>query len=338
MNVEDLVGYDNTKLSTYKSCPRKYFFRHVMHWRQEGIAVDLTFGLAWHEAMDMVWQLANQSAPHRDILQVAYAAFKAKWLEEGLPDPDTAPPEAFDSFKAKTPGIAFQMLNSYIANRYKFLQNIELLGVEKPFMVPIFPQSSNIFYIGRLDKVFRSDGRVITGEHKTTGQYQGSARDNSTRFRDDYIQSWSPNSQIDGYNYAGRMLYGSDFKAVWVDAVLCHAKVHDKQKFIPIDRGISHLDSWLSDTRSWIARVQEDEYNFELESEQTHMESFPCNTGSCYDYGRPCSYKDVCQFISNPRLMDGPPEGMVVDKWEPFDILGITEMLQSEAEEEQPNE
>lgn len=332
--MNNLKGYDNTKLGTYKSCPRKYYYRHVRNWRREGISVHLVFGLAWHESMDAVWQMLSKGAGATETLSVAYDVFLNQWTEDGLPDPRTEPQDAFDQYKAKTPGVAQEMLYHYINHRAQFLSNIELMAVEKPFMVPLYPGNDELFYIGRLDKVFRWEGTVKAGEHKTTGMY---AIDGG--FQSSYLEQWSPNSQIDGYNFAGRMLYGEDFHSVWVDAALAHKKVHDKFKFIPVDRSIQQLDAWLYETREWISRIMDEEYNLELyrqadpnQKPMTYLPGFAKNTNSCIDFGSPCPYKDICQFNANPENLDGIPEGFVEDEWQPFDILGITQMLEESNE------
>ena len=82
--------YDNTRLTAFKRCPRYYYFRHLRDFVQEGSsAVPLVFGGAWHEAMDSIWKTVasdkGQSLTDSTIVETAFDAFMAKWLEEGLP-------------------------------------------------------------------------------------------------------------------------------------------------------------------------------------------------------------------------------------------------------------
>ena len=44
--------------------------------------------------------------------------------------------------------------------------------------------------------------------------------------------------------------------------------------------------------------------------------SFPKNTTNCFCYGR-CIYADLCKMVANPDTVVNPPEGFVVDKWDP---------------------
>ena len=310
--------YDNTQLSAYKDCPRKYYLRHVRHWRSEGISLDLVFGLAWHDAMDIVWQLANESCTPDEILPLAYAQFSETWLEEGGPDMEEIDlASASPKLQVKNPGNASEMLYHYIDQRWDFLNTIELLAVERPFMVPLYEDRDDIQYIGRRDKDFRYEGRVIVGEHKTTGSYKKGGP-----FRDDYIASYSPNSQVDGYLFASHMTYGNEAKGVWVDAALCHKTVHNGFKFIPVDRAIEQLDAWLSETREWIDRIENEKHHYINYSnlDRSYLDCFPKNTGACSMYSG-CSYQDICRFIANPARETSPPAGFIEEEWKPFEIL-----------------
>lgn len=324
--------YDNTMLSAYKTCPRKYYFRHVRNWRPAGTSIDLIFGLAWHEAMDMVWLHAQSAHSDSELLALAYQAFLDEWLEQNGPDPDTLEPSPPGKLATKNPGIAAEMLHHYIAQRRSFLQSIELLGAETPFMVPLWdtigvegaPQ-----YIGRLDKEFRHEGRVYIGEHKTTGWYS-----KATLFRQEYLDQWSPNSQVDGYLHAGHMRYGKAMKDVWVDAALCHKTIHTGFKFIPVSRAIEQLDAWLSETRNWIRRIEEQDADFdELEAQRSSfMPGWEKNTEACSMYTG-CPYRDICKFVANPSREQDPPAGYIEEKWEPFEVLGFAQQQSEKSDD-----
>ena len=306
--------YDNTRIGAFKSCPRLYYLRHKLHLVPQGTAMALCFGLAWHEAMDVVWTMLNAGKNPDEVLKPAMVKWKEKWEEEGLEFmPDLATQEKYG---IRTPGIAAEMLYNYMVERRDFIQTVKLLSVEQPFAVDLYDDGTAIKYIGRLDKVVRhpQHGTVII-EHKTTSAYS-----KASGFRSDYVQSWSPNSQIDGYLHAGHMLYG-DISGVWIDAALVHKTVHNKFRFIPIDRQFEQLDVWLHETRDWIERI-EDEGS---KQDRSSYGGYPKNTGSCYMYAG-CAYRDICKFVPKPSDRKGSFDGYSVSKWEPFDILKIEEL------------
>lgn len=306
-----MIYYDNTRISSYRGCPRQFFFRHHRDWLPEGAEkLDLTFGQAWHSAMNVVW--------NKGSFQDAMLAFTNTWIEEGL-----LPPTA-DNYQIitqasdkKNPWVAMEMLQNYIKQRQEFINDCTEIEIERPFAVPLNLEQT-IFYIGRLDKIVkhRIQGRLVI-EHKTTGWY---AKEGG--FRSDYIESFSPNSQVDGYIFAGNSLYGDGIKGVWVDAALCHKTVHDKFKFIPCDRQFAMMDDWLNDTIEWVNRIQTD-----LQRHSDGVHSFPKNTSSCNIFSG-CSYRNICKFVANPTASIQPPSGYRIEKWEPFDVLKIGQILE----------
>lgn len=315
--------YDNTRVSAYKECPRSFYLRHVRDLVPESEKIYFTFGSAWHEAQDVIWQQVNNGALRTGaIAQMAIEAFLAKWTEEKLPAALTLEQE--ERMLPRTPMVAKEMIYAYIEARQDFIRECELLAVERPFAVPLYPgdDKSNPIYIGRFDKVVKHrNSGIIAIEHKTTTAYK---KDGG--FRSDWVDSWSPNSQVEGYIHAGRMIYGEAFKGVWIDGALVHKTVHDKFKFIPIAKATSSMDAWLLEAREWIDRIRMDSnrLDFERESNKGINSWFPRNTGACGSYAG-CVYRDICRYTANPDREDSFA-GFVTDKWEPFDLLKIEQL------------
>lgn len=335
-----MIYYDNTRVSTYRSCPRKFFFRHVLDLTREGDRIELIFGQAWHEAMNVVWNYLSTGAPPAHVVKEAWKAFLKLWLEKDLPEPNTDNYQNIvDKWPVKNPYVALEMLESYVAQRGTFIKGCTEVECEKPFAVPLgmsvfMPETvddygqvipaheEEVFYIGRLDKAVyhREQGRLIV-EHKTTGWY---AKEGG--FRSDYLESFSPNSQVDGYLFAGNSLYNPGPREIWVDAALTHKTVHDKFKFIPINRQFAQLDNWLAETKEWVQRIVTDTVKYEQDDGTKPMVAFPKDTGSCHTFSG-CSYRDICKYISDPRRV-GIPAGFRVERWEPFDILKVGQIMQ----------
>ena len=314
--------YDNTMISGARECLRKYYFRHIKNWRGKGTALPLTFGLSWHDAMDRVWGLADSNKSDMEILDIAHNAFIETWCEDGLPHPDNLPFEKEQDMRPRTPGIAREMLHNYIAARRHMIAHVKIVAIEQPFAVPIY-KNKDVMYIGRLDKVFENNSGIIIGEHKTTSFYA-----KESGFRNEFVNSFSPNSQVDGYLHAGHMIYGKDLKSVWVDAALVHKTVHDKFKFIPVDRLITQLDAWLADTKNWIEIIEihlQKLADSRVGKSVGYMTAFPKNTNACYNFMKPCAYMDVCKFVADPDNME-MPDNFIEEKWVPFDILKIEKL------------
>ena len=308
--------YDNTRISDYKTCPRKYLLRHGYDLVSDGTPLALTFGLAWHDAMDVVWAMVNGGDESQTtILEAAMVRWQETWKERGMPYPLTL--EKQEQYAPRTPMIAAEMLSQYLVHRWSFMKDVELISVEQPFAVKIFADDTPVRYIGRFDKIVRHPQHgILIIEHKTTSAYA-----KASGFRTDYITSWSPNSQIDGYLHAAHMLYGKDVKGIWIDAALVHKTVHNKFRFIPIDRQFEQVEQFIYETRDWIERI-EDETNRATKSD---YDGFPKNTGSCSMWAG-CTYRDLCKFNAKPNDILSNHPGFKVEHWEPFDILHIDQL------------
>jgi len=270
--------------------------------------------------MDAVWPLCyDEKMSDYDIAERGYNAFVDAWIEEDLPHPDLMDIAQIERMAPRTPGVAREMLHAYVALRRPFIKSVELLAVERPFAVPLFVDNPDIAYVGRLDKEIKKDGRIIVPEHKTTTSYKKDGP-----FRSDWLDQWSPNTQVEGYLYAGHMRHGDKMKAVWIDGALVHKQVHDGFQFIPVMRKFEMIEGWLSDVQYWISRIMDQQSKLEGDIQSPpYMEVFPKNTDACNDYNTRCPYLELCRFVPNPARMDDPPEGFKVEKWEPYNELEL---------------
>lgn len=314
-----LTHFDNTMIECFRKCNRKFYFRHIRHWAPDYMAKPLAFGLAWHEAMDFTWKNAK-------VLMVGQLSFAAKeafmksWIGNNMPIDDAN----LMSMYPRTPGRAQEMLGYYINKYYDWLSKIELLEVESSFTVPMDDKEDGVIYMGRLDKVFKdpnNGNKIIILDHKTTSIMAPS-----------WFESFSPNSQIDGYLYAGNMLYGEEFWGIYIDGASVMkgdsktggGKNVDRDMppgisfpRIPISRALNQLEAWHWETHETILDIQHNVTSLAGVKDSAFMPVFPKNTTACFYYGR-CMYADICKMIANPHYqINELPEGFIEDKWDP---------------------
>ena len=324
--------YDNSRVSDFRDCARYFYFRHQKHWDGTGFSKAAFFGHAWHAAMDVVWarflHLGFEDDPQPldedSIIRDAFIAFEEDWAGNGGTRMNDMSPEDAKLLSPHTPMVALEMLYEYIDAREKILTSpdFELIAIEQPFAVPLHPDDDTLFYVGRIDKVFRWRGDVYAGEHKTTSAY----RKAEVPFRSNFLDSFSPNSQIDGYLHALHMLYGDEAKAVWIDAALVHKERHDGFSWIQMERQLSQLDSWLYETKTWIDKMEVDKVELahmreDYSPNDAYLGVFPKNTNSCMDYAG-CQYLELCKMIPNPEGRP-VPSGYTEKHWSPFDELEL---------------
>lgn len=315
--------YDNSQLSDFKTCPRKYYLRHIRGWVGTGISMPLTFGLCWHDSMDVIWGQYGKME-NRELLRAATRKFGETWEANGLPPPDQLTVDQLETFGARTPYVAAEMLYGYLEKRKATFDNptFQLEAVEQPFAVPIYPDRTDTWYVGRLDKVFKINGSRVIGEHKTTSEYKIDGG-----FKSSWVDGWSPSSQIEGYLYAGNLYFDGGVRYVWVDGALVHKKEHGAFKFVPVSANLSALDGWLWEVREWIDKVQREKDKLATgAADGAQMQCFPRNTDSCVGKYGPCPYRAICTTVDNPARLTEPPEGYVVKFWSPFDLLGLEKL------------
>jgi len=301
-----------------------------MHWTNDGVEWPLVFGSSWHSAMDYVWRklLAERELGPIDAEFIARGAFKRfvkTWIDEGAPPPEQIDYEMQQEIAPRTPMHAYDMLIGYVIAKAKLLGDMELVATEKPFAVPLY-EEEKVFYVGKIDKQVRlkSNGRIRGIEHKTTTAYRKGGP-----FRAGYIDSFSPNSQVDGYLFALHMLFPGEVDGIWVDASLVH-KTEEGFMFIPVDKQLHMLDAWLWETREWIDRVEADKEMLRQSSpNDRYLRAFPKNTQSCWSFNRQCPYIDCCKAWPNP-LGKQMPNNFIERKWDPLEELGPIEGLEGQ--------
>jgi hypothetical protein len=320
--------YDNTRISDFRRCPRFYFFRHHKHWKRSGVSeLALLFGGGWHAAMDVLWHETNQGTARKEVINGAFGAFVHHWVEGGGPKLDEIDMEVAREIEPRTPMNALDKLEFYYDKRHRYIREAEIIEVERPFAVPLDPGNDRLFYIGRIDKILAVGSKRVRGiEHKTTTSMRLNSK-KEHKIAPNYLESYSPNSQVDGYEYALHLLYPEHRNDVWVDATLVHKTGEDVQ-FIPVDRTMPMLDLFLFNTHRWIEIIREETLAVQdVSPGDSHMAAFPQNTNSCFDFNRACPYLDICKARANPLTYDFTPPGFKEEKWSPLAHTGTPNEL-----------
>ena len=324
----EIEAYDNSQIETHRKCDRMHYFRHERGLVSTKVNTALVFGSAWHCAMDVVWPMINRTkAKDIDVAEAAMDAFLEYWCGPDYELPDIGQfadlsMEEQKYLEPRTPMVALEMIYNYIKERRSFIEACELLDVEQAFLVPIDPSRSDLGYSGKMDKTIKMNSRVKGIEHKTTTLYK---RDGP--FRKDFMESFFPNSQVEGYLYSLHMLHGRKTKDVLVDAALVHKSVHDEFRFIPIEHMLPMLDAWLWETHVRIKEIQENKRRLEhyremVDQGSEHMSflpAYPKKPEACTLYGN-CPYLELCRSWENPEQHeDEDAAGYKIDFWSPFE-------------------
>jgi len=329
---KEIIFLDNTRISGLKKCPMFYMIRTKLGWVRDSVKPALGFGGAWHEGKAEVFRqvkLLKQlrpTVPAREInkdfwTQVhekAFASFMAEWTLRELPDPARFP-ELMEQYFPRVPGTAKEMLWHYIDQNKSWLWEIEILDIEKPFVVPLLEtDTQRIFLVGRRDMTYRDSQGVWANEHKTTTL--GAAEKYIVQgqiFQWKFLQMFNMSPQVAGYTYSIKLEYGNEARGVVISGDLVHKKHNDKFQNIPIWKDDSWLESWYTDTQFWVKQLLwHDKEKF-----------YPHNENSCDGQYGPCEYKDMCEACSDPRELSQVWQGYKVEFWEPFDEDAMKEIM-----------
>lgn len=323
--VQKLEFKDNSRLSEFKLCPRKFWFHYIQHLVPAGSEMPLDFGTAWHAAMDALYIqfFSEEKIRGIELGKLAFQAFLESWMELG--HPPEIPLGDEDKYRGRTPGTAREMLMNYVKIREQWMETLELIAVELPFAVPLDPDNPNRFYVGRLDKIYKERGYYWVLEHKTNSLY--SIKEG---MQHGFTDQFDPNSQVDGYSFALKMLFGAKTMGVLIDAALVHKQHHDIFKFIPVNKGAGYANQWLKDTNYWWDRVEE----------AAVLKHYPrVAPGACRTVYGQCKYKGICNYttgMDNFLDTDGEPlapQGYKFDKWEPFSFDELQAAVNSSSKE-----
>jgi hypothetical protein len=307
--------FDNTRVSAFFKCPRMYYYRHMRGWAREGNRIALAFGGAWHVMMEIVWTKANEDISDVVLTDLADAAFREKWREEGFG------PDAINLDDKRNPGLARDLCLAYLEKYRAWLKKVTVLCNEQPFAIPLGQTADGtpIFYIGRWDKVWLDPNKsVYVGEHKTTSLYRKSGR--TAPFAVEFLQSFSPDSQVDGYQFGALAAFGKMFRGVIVDACMVHKTVRGFTR-IPVQRALANLESWAFDVTYWINELYDNAAMLaEVDKGDAYLRCFPKRTEQCFHKYGSCAFLQLCKYGSpNPEEMTELPEGFIYSPWDPFE-------------------
>jgi hypothetical protein len=274
--------------------------------------------------MDVVWAMIadGEENDHKVITEAYKLGFAPTWSEQGMTSLGEWTEEDSDFFNPRTPYTAIGMLEVYVPIRRRTIEkDFPPIGIEVPFVIPLNPEDPDLWYCGRVDKVVeRSDGIYIF-DHKTTTAYKKDGY-----FRSYFVDGFSPNSQMEGYTFAGNVKYQEKFRGIYIDAALVHKTVHEGFQLFPIIRGDESMDQWLWEAREEVRRIEE--YQESLTTTGP-LRAFPRNTENCFAFGKMCPFLDLCKAWDNPHRdlsEQGTPLGYIVEEWSPFDVNHLQEL------------
>jgi len=293
---------DGSKLKTFATCPRQFFYEYILGWRREAPNNHLIFGEAWHLAME---QLLLEGFDKDSVLK-AYEAFEAKYRETFAEDTDGL-------YSPKNPNRAFDALVDYV-KRYRDQDSInETLETEIAGTV-VLSEDYTIHY--RMDSIIRdsSNQLIHSMEHKT-----------ASNFNQAWGMQWSLSFQVWIYTHVlyclyppesvrGVLINGTSFRKVKDDS---KSMRHDFLR-VPCWKATDQMQAGYETILYHMANLHT-EYEMLAESKLEHpvLKAFPLNPESCTKFFG-CTWHDFCMAWPNPlQKCQDIPIGFIQEWWNP---------------------
>jgi uncharacterized protein YktA (UPF0223 family) len=251
---------DNTALSGYMRCPRKYKLSMIENWRIKEVRQALSFGAFWHRLLETHYKTGGDKA---QVLST-YTKYKDEVPDQG---------------DYRTADRALIEYNRYV-KRYGLGSDIfATVGYPDSPMVEISTaiESDTLIheYAGKIDRVIKVGDLYYIEDHKTT-----------SRFHKAYFKEFDLSNQIKGYVWIARQLL-PEYPIAGARINLAHILTNksDFHRHL-VTFSDSQIEEWERNTNSWIRRIEE----------STRNDDFPAHfgdNGCSGKFGR-CEYFDVC--------------------------------------------
>jgi putative RecB family exonuclease len=147
-------------ISTFRSCPLKYWFRYVAGLPEESVSSALVFGTGIHAAIETVYraELAGEAKPDLDALLFAY---RSAWLPH---DPDAIQFGSSET-RGSLDALAGKMLAAFLASPAASVRG-RVLGVEEEIRGTVVEGVPDLF--GRVDLLTEDDDQLVLTDFKTS--------------------------------------------------------------------------------------------------------------------------------------------------------------------------
>ena len=282
------TAWDSTSLGDFKTCPRKYFYSHVLALRSRREALPLKFGIHYHSGLEYYDHAKFAGKSHDDSIAEAIQRVSVDMGHyKDVTDPETGKTErVFLSpwVSDDTKRNMFTCLRAIVwyLDNYKddVVQTVMLSNgspaVELSFRMQL-PQLETLDktpyrLCGHLDRVIEYAETVYVMDRKTT----------TTAITQDYYERYSPDNQMSLYTMAAKVVFQVPAKGVIIDAVQTAVGFSRYHRGF-VHRTPSQTDEWLLDLEDWL----------KLAERYSERRYWPMNDKSCGMYGG-CTYQNIC--------------------------------------------
>ena len=295
---------DGSKLKTFATCPRQFFYEYCLGWRRESPNNHLIFGTSWHESMEQLLV----GGFNQDSVLAAYERFENDYRKTFAADTDAL-------YSPKNPSRAFDAIVEYTKKYRSEADKYETIETEIAGTV-VFDEEFTLHY--RMDSILKNTelNLYYSQEHKT-----GSVANWQ------WQSQWALAFQIWIYTHVLYCLYPPEqVRGVEINGVFFR-KVKDNSSAertaflrVPCWKTVDQMQAGYEDVLYFLQQLR-NEYLMLEDSNDTDivLRAFPRNPESCTKYFG-CTWHDFCTTWANPlQSCAEPPIGFTQEWWNPAD-------------------
>ncbi len=284
----DKEWIDYTSLSTFITCPRKYWLRCLQDITSAVPHPALINGKAYHEGIAAYHKAIMGGATFEEAVDAGLKVAAVRMAEIKVED------------AKRNTAVATSTLHNYFERWRNDVS--KMLYVEVGGAVDV----GDFLYVGLIDAIAETAYGVGIRETKTT-----------TIVGDRWQLRAKPNLQVDGYMFMASVLLGGDVYAGCLDVIPIHedAKKRKDPFRIMTTRSEAELATWHRNLMKWwkmIKVCKEDGF-------------FPMATDACVPMiGSDCPFHIICKLYPDPHNVDVGemklPDGFVKKAWMPVGV------------------
>jgi hypothetical protein len=289
------VSFDNTSISIYKDCPRKYLYSIIHGYRPKFKAPPLVFGSVYHDCLEHFEKLIALGEDREVSLRKTIRYAIEKSLEGFGDDPRRTKITLLRSIVWYSEQFKVDPLKTYVFSNGR-------IGLEMSFSfeLPFKSNSNEIFnYCGHMDKLALYNDQLYTVERKHTVQTLSSS----------FFERYFFSAQVGGYVFAGKVVFDQPVAGAIIEATQVAVNFSRFGRSV-VYRVNDHLEEWLQDLHYWIKQIE-----FSAEKD-----FWPHNSESCSKYAG-CQFRQVC---SKPKFARELvlQSSFDVNRWDPTQNRG----------------
>ena len=297
-------AYDATSITAFETCPRYYQLSILEGWEPVNKSVHLIFGGIYAKALEQYFKYiaVDGMSEEESLRQVVRDTLVETWEHErdesGERIPGTGTPwESLHNTKTRD-----TLVRSIVWYFDHFAEEPAPLihlsdgtpAVEYSFAIPL---DDTYVYCGHMDRVVSYGGGNYVMDQKTSG----------ATITPRYFEQFSPDNQMSGYSWAGKIIFDIPISGVIVDAVQIAVGFSRYERgFVP--RSTKILEEWHANTLQVIAEAK-------IAHETGH---YRMNQTACGNYGG-CQFRKIC--MRSPEHRDSVLRGEFKrreQRWDPL--------------------